>query len=81
MSSGMAGPKKSTLVFLYALFHVNVSGFAGAKRGLSYTLFTPKTGLLCSMLTFLGCLVPRKAIRRIQLSQKKVFCSMLGFLW
>ena len=26
----------------------------------------PKTGLLCSMLTFLGCLVPRKAIRRIR---------------
>ena len=33
MSSGMAGAKKSTLVFCNVLFHVNVSGFAGAKKG------------------------------------------------
>jgi hypothetical protein len=63
MSSGMAGAKKSTLVFCNVLFHVNGSGFAGAKKGRGIQAIHQKNCfLLCSMLT----LVPRKAIRRIR---------------
>ena len=42
MSSGMAGAKKSTLIFFNVLFHVNVSGFAGAKKGRGIQTTHPK---------------------------------------
>ena len=47
MSSGMAGAKKSTLVFCNVLFHVNVSGFAGAKKGRGIQAIHPQKNVFC----------------------------------
>ena len=78
---GWCQEKYSSFSF-YALFHVNVSGFAGAKRGLSYTLFTQKPVCFVPCWRSWGVWCQEKQLGGYaQLSQKKVFCSMLGFLW